>query len=107
MAVESYMIVRNHILFILLFSYCIQVLYLDSTKYDRFPIIRSRPAIKNWSSKNMSTRQDLEIQDEVFGKLELHGEWSGNEAVEAEGFCEHDSLLPPTDKKVQLHFFYA
>ncbi|GJY05641.1 peptidase C48, SUMO/sentrin/Ubl1 [Tanacetum coccineum] len=76
------------------------LLYLDSTKFDRFPIIRSRPAIKNWSTKNMSTRQDLEIEDEAFGKLEFYGEWSENETVEAEGFCEYASVLPHTDKKI-------
>nr|GFB72126.1 ubiquitin-specific protease 13 [Tanacetum cinerariifolium] len=36
------------------------LLYLNSTKFDHFPIIRSRPAIKNGSTKNMSTRQYLE-----------------------------------------------
>ncbi|GKE41962.1 hypothetical protein Tco_1469246, partial [Tanacetum coccineum] len=50
------------------------LLYLDSTKFDRVPIIRSRPAIKNWSTKNMRTRQDLEIEGEAFGKLEFYGE---------------------------------
>ncbi|GKD72489.1 hypothetical protein Tco_1330771, partial [Tanacetum coccineum] len=25
------------------------LLYLDSTKFDRFPVVRTRPAIKNWS----------------------------------------------------------
>nr|GEV45478.1 hypothetical protein [Tanacetum cinerariifolium] len=59
-----------------------------------------RPAIKNWSTKNMSTRQDLEIEDEAFGKLKLYGEWSENETVEPEGFCEYASVLPHTDKKI-------
>ncbi|GKE34396.1 hypothetical protein Tco_1453718, partial [Tanacetum coccineum] len=76
------------------------LLYLDSTKFDRVPIIRSRPAIKNWSTKNMRTRQDLEIEGEAFGKLEFYGEWSENETVEAEGFCEYASVLPHTDKKI-------
>nr|GEZ55638.1 hypothetical protein [Tanacetum cinerariifolium] len=76
-----------------------ELLYLDSTKFDRFPIIRSRPSIKNWSTKNTSTRQYLEIEDEDFGKLEFYGEWSENEIVEAEGFCKYASVLPHTDKK--------
>ncbi|GJT06690.1 ulp1 protease family, C-terminal catalytic domain-containing protein [Tanacetum coccineum] len=76
------------------------LLYLDSTKFDCVPIIRSRPAIKNWSTKNMRTRQDLEIEDEAFVKLEFYGEWSENETVEAEGFCEYASVLPHTDKKI-------
>nr|GFB89165.1 hypothetical protein [Tanacetum cinerariifolium] len=36
-------------------------------------------AIKNWSTKNMSTRQYLEIEDEAFGKLKFYKEWSENE----------------------------
>nr|GEY40142.1 hypothetical protein [Tanacetum cinerariifolium] len=56
-----------------------ELLYLDSTQFDHFPIIRSRPAIKNWTTKNMNTRQYLEIEDEAFGKLDIYGEWSENE----------------------------
>nr|GEU92297.1 ulp1 protease family, C-terminal catalytic domain-containing protein [Tanacetum cinerariifolium] len=52
------------------------------------------------SIKNMSTRQYIEIEDEAFGKLEFYGEWSENETVEAEGFCEYASVLPHTDKKI-------
>nr|GFB76974.1 AP2/B3-like transcriptional factor family protein [Tanacetum cinerariifolium] len=76
------------------------LMYLDSIKFDRFPIIRSRPAIKNWSTKNMSTRQYIEIEGEAFGKLKIYGEWSENEIVEVEGFCENASVLPHTDKKI-------
>nr|GEZ16458.1 hypothetical protein [Tanacetum cinerariifolium] len=52
------------------------------------------------STKNISTRQYLEIEDEAFGKLEIYGEWSENETIEAEGFCENASVLPHTDKKI-------
>nr|GEV35540.1 hypothetical protein [Tanacetum cinerariifolium] len=62
------------------------------------------PAIKNWSTKNMSTRQYLEIEDEAFGKFEFYGEWSENETVEVEGFCEYASVLPHTDKKYKGFF---
>nr|GEZ26057.1 hypothetical protein [Tanacetum cinerariifolium] len=41
----------------------------------------------------------LEIEDEAFGKLDIYGEWSENETVEAEGFCENSLVLPHTDKK--------
>nr|GEV35475.1 ulp1 protease family, C-terminal catalytic domain-containing protein [Tanacetum cinerariifolium] len=80
--------------------YFLILLYLDSTKFDRFLIIRSRLAIKNWSTKTMSTRQDLEIEDEAFGKLEFYREWNENEIVEAEGFCEYALVLPHTNKKI-------
>ncbi|GJW01807.1 hypothetical protein Tco_1557058 [Tanacetum coccineum] len=42
---------------------------------------------------------DLEIEDEAFGKLEFYGEWSENETVEAEGFCEYASVLPHTRQR--------
>nr|GEW29105.1 peptidase C48, SUMO/sentrin/Ubl1 [Tanacetum cinerariifolium] len=83
------------------------LLYLDSTKFDRFPIIRSRPAIKNWSTKNMSTRQYLEIEDEAFGKFKFYREWSKNETAEAEGFCEYASVLPHTKKRFIYSIFYT
>ncbi|GJR13758.1 hypothetical protein Tco_0796410 [Tanacetum coccineum] len=51
------------------------------------------------STKNMSTRHDLKIEDDAFGKLEFYGEWSENETIEVEGFCEYASVLPHTDKK--------
>ncbi|GJR18145.1 hypothetical protein Tco_0966672, partial [Tanacetum coccineum] len=43
---------------------------------------------------------NVEIEGEAFGKLEFYGEWSENEIVEAEGFCEYASVLPHTDKKI-------
>nr|GEU55027.1 hypothetical protein [Tanacetum cinerariifolium] len=43
------------------------LLYLDSTKFDRFPVVRTRPAIRNWSSHLMKKRQDLEHKDHVLG----------------------------------------
>ncbi|GKD69828.1 hypothetical protein Tco_1323918 [Tanacetum coccineum] len=37
------------------------LLYLDSTKFDQFPVIRQRPAIQNWTTTAMNRRQELEI----------------------------------------------
>ena len=57
----------------------------------------------------MKRRQDLEIKEQVIGKLELHGEWTENEARETEGFVigdavrsrpRSDSFPPATDKQV-------
>ncbi|GKB52723.1 hypothetical protein Tco_0903476, partial [Tanacetum coccineum] len=36
------------------------LLYLDSTMFDRFPVVRTRPTIKDWTSTLMRQRQDLE-----------------------------------------------
>ncbi|PWA63352.1 hypothetical protein CTI12_AA353220 [Artemisia annua] len=50
------------------------LLYLDSTKFNSFPVVRVQPAIKNWNTYAMKRRQDLEIKEQVIGELELHGD---------------------------------
>ncbi|PWA53398.1 ELM2 domain-containing protein [Artemisia annua] len=62
------------------------LLYLDSTKYEKLPVVRTRPAIKNWSSVLMGQRQELELKEEVIGTLKLHEEWTESEVAETEGF---------------------
>ncbi|GJU08363.1 ulp1 protease family, C-terminal catalytic domain-containing protein [Tanacetum coccineum] len=83
------------------------LLYLDLTKFEWFPVIRSRPAIQNWTTTAINKQQDLEIMDEVIGRLELHGPWFESELHETEGFYEvgdnvsrtRSSLNSPTDKQ--------
>lgn len=70
-------------------------MYLDSTKFDDFVVVRSRPAIRDWTSHLMKKRQELELQHEVLGRLELHAEWTEEEFQNTEGFiCEasNDSI---------------
>nr|GEX72396.1 hypothetical protein [Tanacetum cinerariifolium] len=62
------------------------LLYLDSTEFDQFLVIRQRPAIRNWTTTAMNRRQELEIQDQVISKLDLHGEWTESELDQTEGF---------------------
>ncbi|GJR89288.1 ulp1 protease family, C-terminal catalytic domain-containing protein [Tanacetum coccineum] len=68
------------------------LLYLDSTKFDRFPVVRTRPAIRDWTSTLMRQRQDLETKHHVIGCLDLHDEWTESECQEAEGFTMGSSL---------------
>ncbi|PWA71217.1 hypothetical protein CTI12_AA283080 [Artemisia annua] len=83
------------------------LLYFDSTKFEGLPIIRYRPAIKNWNSSLMNQRQKLEIEREEIGTMELHGKWSESEVQGTEGFFDgsvkvrqaHSSRVPPTDKQ--------
>ena len=63
--------------------FCFQLLYLDSTKYKKLPFVRTRPVVKNWSSFLMSRREDMELKDEVIGKLDIYDE---SEEPETEGF---------------------
>ena len=67
------------------------LLYLDSTKYERIPVVRTRPAIKKWSSLLMGQRQDLELKEEVMVTLKLHEEWTEYEVPENEGFIHGGS----------------
>ncbi|GJT59454.1 ulp1 protease family, C-terminal catalytic domain-containing protein [Tanacetum coccineum] len=83
------------------------LLYLDSTKFDKFPVIRQLPAIRNWTTTAMNRRQELEIEEQVIGKLDLHGEWTESELDQTEGFYDvgenvsrtRTSSVPHTDKK--------
>nr|GEV16418.1 hypothetical protein [Tanacetum cinerariifolium] len=83
------------------------LMYLDSTKFDKFPVIRQRPAIRNWTTTAMSRRQELEIEEQVIGKLDLYGEWTESKLDQTEGFYDvgenvshtRTSYVPPTDKK--------
>ncbi|GJX73908.1 hypothetical protein Tco_0312503 [Tanacetum coccineum] len=83
------------------------LLYLDSTKFKRFFVIRLRLAIRNWTTTAMNKRHDLEIKEEVIGKLELHWPWCESELQETERFYEvgdnviqtRTSFNSPTDKQ--------
>nr|GEY09632.1 hypothetical protein [Tanacetum cinerariifolium] len=66
------------------------LLYLDSTKFDRFPVVRTRPAIRNWSTYLMKQRQELELKYLVLGLLDLHVEWTEAEVQDAEDVNEGD-----------------
>nr|GEV99569.1 ulp1 protease family, C-terminal catalytic domain-containing protein [Tanacetum cinerariifolium] len=64
----------------------------DSIKFDRFPVVRTRPAIRDRTSTLMRHRHDLEIKEHVIGCLELHDEWTESELQETEGFTMLSSL---------------
>nr|GEW75973.1 ulp1 protease family, C-terminal catalytic domain-containing protein [Tanacetum cinerariifolium] len=57
------------------------LLYLDSTKFDRSHVVRTRPTIKNWSTYLMKQRQELELKYRVLGLLDLHVKWTKAEAL--------------------------
>nr|GEZ73916.1 hypothetical protein [Tanacetum cinerariifolium] len=72
-------------------DFLFKLLYLDSTKFDKFPVIRTRPAIRNWSSYLMKQRQELELKDHVVGLLDLHDEWN-----------EAEDLIKKAEEKLSL-----
>nr|GEW66545.1 hypothetical protein [Tanacetum cinerariifolium] len=67
-------------------DFLFKILYLDSMKFDKFLVVRTRLAIRNWSSYLMKQRQELELKDHVVGLLDLHDEWNEAEVQESEGF---------------------
>lgn len=67
----------------LFFVFCFQLLYLDSTNFKKLPVLRTRPAIKHWSSFLMAQRQEMELKEEYFGKSDLFSE---SDPPETEGF---------------------
>ncbi|GJY32475.1 ulp1 protease family, C-terminal catalytic domain-containing protein [Tanacetum coccineum] len=79
------------------------LLYLDSTKFDKFPVIRQRPAIRNWTTTAMNRRQELEIEEQVVGKLELYGEWTESELDQTEGFYVVENIFcSMIEKKISM-----
>ncbi|GKC30434.1 hypothetical protein Tco_1037728 [Tanacetum coccineum] len=84
------------------------LLYLDSTKFDRFPVVRTRPAIRNWSTYLMKQRQESDLKDRMLGLLDLHVEWTEAEVQEAEGFIgsleiyEKEDLIKKAEEKLSL-----
>ncbi|GKC86503.1 hypothetical protein Tco_1147152, partial [Tanacetum coccineum] len=43
-----------------------------STKFDRFPVIRTHPTIRDWTSTLIRQRHDLETKEHVIGCLDPH-----------------------------------
>ncbi|PWA53295.1 Peptidase C48, SUMO/Sentrin/Ubl1 [Artemisia annua] len=78
----------------------LMLVYLDSTKFEKFHVVRLRPAILNWSTNLMRQRQDLELAERKLGKLELNPEWTEAEAKETEGFI--DVVLSESSEKEVL-----
>ncbi|GKF53834.1 hypothetical protein Tco_0160744, partial [Tanacetum coccineum] len=62
------------------------LLYLDSTNFESVPVVRTRPAIKSWTSYLMKQRQELELKKHVVGLLPINSDWTKAKMEEAEGF---------------------
>ncbi|GJS40898.1 vacuolar-sorting receptor 1-like protein [Tanacetum coccineum] len=84
------------------------LLYLDLTKFDRFPVLRTRPSIRNWSTYLMKQRHESELKNHVLGLLDLHVEWTEAEVQDAEGFIgsleisRKEDLIKKAEEKLSL-----
>nr|GEU83260.1 hypothetical protein [Tanacetum cinerariifolium] len=78
----------------------------NSTKFDRFLVVRIRPAIRNWSTYLMKQTQELELKYHLLGLLDLHVEWTKAEVQDAEGFIgsseisEKEALFKRAEEKL-------
>ncbi|GJS35671.1 hypothetical protein Tco_0534053 [Tanacetum coccineum] len=64
-----------------------------SAKFDRFPVVRTHPAIRRWTLNLMRQRQKLELEEHVLGLFELHNEWTDVELQGNEGFIVAGSMV--------------
>ncbi|GJW70099.1 integrase, catalytic region, zinc finger, CCHC-type containing protein [Tanacetum coccineum] len=79
---------------------CLDVLlYFDSTKFDGFPIVRTRPAIRAWNSTLMRQREKLELKEHVLGLLELHDESTGGGSMLT---TEKENLIKKAEEKLSI-----
>ncbi|GKA01167.1 hypothetical protein Tco_0673832 [Tanacetum coccineum] len=99
---------RTQLSFLLLFSRHRKSQADDSTKFDKFLVVRIRPAIRNWSSYLMKQRLELELKDRVVRLLDLHDEWNKAEVQESKGFIgfletsEKEDLIKKAEEKLSL-----
>ncbi|GJR50950.1 hypothetical protein Tco_1401471 [Tanacetum coccineum] len=84
------------------------LLYLDSTNFESVPVVRTRPAIKSWTSYLMKQRQELELKKRVVGLLPINSDWTKAEMEEAEGFIvsaensEKEDFFKKAEEKLSL-----
>ncbi|PWA77952.1 hypothetical protein CTI12_AA221230 [Artemisia annua] len=55
------------------------LLYLDSTNFPQFQVMRHRPAMRSWNTQAMRKRIGMEIKENCLGKLEHHEEFDPEE----------------------------
>ncbi|GJS63140.1 peptidase C48, SUMO/sentrin/Ubl1 [Tanacetum coccineum] len=75
------------------------LLYFDSTKFDGFPVVRTRPAIRAWNSTLMRQREKLELDAHVLGILELHDESTGGGSIVT---SEKENLIKKAEEKLSI-----
>ncbi|PWA97365.1 hypothetical protein CTI12_AA025680 [Artemisia annua] len=75
------------------------LLYLDSTNFTKFQVMRHRPAMRSWNTQAMRKRIGMEIKDNCLGKLEHHEEFDPEEEQTGLNFYKgtnvYNEPLPP------------
>ena len=76
-----------------------KLLYLDSTDFPKFQVMRHRPAMRSWNTQAMRKRIGMEMIDNCLGKLEHHEEFDPEEEQTGLNFYKgmdvYNEPLPP------------
>ncbi|PWA46241.1 hypothetical protein CTI12_AA503420 [Artemisia annua] len=75
------------------------LLYLDSTNFPQFQVMRHRPAMRSWNTQAMRKRIGMEIKENCLGKLEHHEKFDPEEEQTGLNFYKgtdvYNEPLPP------------
>ncbi|PWA40731.1 hypothetical protein CTI12_AA560210 [Artemisia annua] len=84
------------------------LLYLDSTNFTNFKVMRHRPAMRSWNTQAMRKRIGMEIKDNCLGKLEHHEEFDPKEEQTGLNFFKgtdvYNEPLPPKRPETKEEF---
>lgn len=76
-----------------------KLLYLDSTNFPKYQVMRHRPAMRSWNTQAMRKRIGIEIKDNCLGKLEHHEQFNQDEEQTGLDFYKgtdvYNEPLPP------------
>ncbi|PWA54937.1 hypothetical protein CTI12_AA431760 [Artemisia annua] len=84
------------------------LLYLDSTNFQQFQVMRHRPAMRSWNTQAMRKRIGMEIKENCLGKLEHHEKFDPEEEQTSLNFYKgmdvYNEPLPPKRPKTKEEF---
>ncbi|PWA75107.1 hypothetical protein CTI12_AA228290 [Artemisia annua] len=85
-----------------------KLLYLDSTNFTKFQVMRHRPTMRSWNTQAMRKRIGMEIKDNCLGKLEHHEEFDPEEEQTGLNFYKGTDVytepLPPKRPETKEEF---
>lgn len=84
-----------------MYTQFLQLLYVDSLKFDQVNVPRKRPAICYWSSEKIRFREECEQEEGKFGL----GEFNKNEEVEEES--EEEDSEDTKNYSVEVNLYYV
>ncbi|PWA70327.1 hypothetical protein CTI12_AA289060 [Artemisia annua] len=84
------------------------LLYLESTNFPQFQVMRHRPAMRSWKTHAIRKRIRMQIKDNCLGKLEHHEEFDPEEEQTGLNFYKgtdvYNEPLPPKRPETKEEF---